>query len=210
MKLKKHPVFQIYKMFTLYVYIYGLWFDSLWPSLTYWSTLVQVMACHLFGAKPFPEPILINYFPGNIFKKFYLKFKNFLLKNALGNVVCKKSAILFKPQWASWMFWYWMKDCILFYHKSSFLSGFLPLPVSHDAMCHRVKHAGIVCVGRCSLKVEFNCTWAAFWNIEIPDKVQLIFPFILIFWRCCIGGKYFKPRTTRKYLQMVGISLGSL
>ena len=141
----------------------------LWTSLTYWSTLVQVMACHLFGAKPLPEPILINYIPGNIFQKFYLKFKNFLLKNALGNVVFKNSTILFKPQWASWMFWYWMKDCILFYHKSSFLSGFLPLPVSHDAMCHRVKHAGIVCVGRCRLKVEFNCTWAAFWNIEIPD-----------------------------------------
>ena len=44
------------------------------------SSLVQVMACRLFGAKPLPEPIL---------EQVSVNFVIFIQENAFANVVCQ-------------------------------------------------------------------------------------------------------------------------
>ena len=77
------------------------WVNSALPSTAYirwWteSTLVQVMACCLFGAKPLTEPIR-TYCQLNIEKKNTVKYesayKMFIQKNAFENAVCVMAAI---------------------------------------------------------------------------------------------------------------------
>ena len=61
------------------------------------SALVQVMACHLFGTKPLPEPILTycQLDPEEQTSvKIESKYKISTEENAFENVVCKMEAIL--------------------------------------------------------------------------------------------------------------------
>ena len=56
----------IYFLMKTIFFIAPYWFSSMWPSdtirhWTSWSTLVQVMVCHLFGTKPLPEPMPTYY-----------------------------------------------------------------------------------------------------------------------------------------------------
>ena len=45
----------------------GNYLNSLWPSDVIWgqrpwSSLVQLMACHLFGTKPLPKPMMTSFY----------------------------------------------------------------------------------------------------------------------------------------------------
>ena len=63
-------------------------------------TLLQIMACRLFGAKPLSKPMLpyCQLDPTeHISMEFYSKV--FIQGNALENVVCEMAAILPWPQW---------------------------------------------------------------------------------------------------------------
>ena len=81
-------------------------FSALWPDDAYIRqrtrlSLVQLMACCLFGTKPSPEPMQA-YFHLN--PSFKLEFIN---RNAFQNVFYKMSAIFFIPQCVnSWWAWY--------------------------------------------------------------------------------------------------------
>ena len=87
---------------------------SLRPSDAYMHqynipTLVQIMACRLFGTKPLSDPILpyCQLHPKeHISVKFSLKFKVFIKQNALENVVCEMVAILSKPQCVEPCLWH--------------------------------------------------------------------------------------------------------
>ena len=87
----------------------GLWVsrvDLLPPSAAYmrqctWSSLVQVMACRLFGAKPLPEPILLivnrtlgNKFQWNLNLNSIISIQN--MHSIMSSV--KMAAILSGPQ----------------------------------------------------------------------------------------------------------------
>ena len=65
-------------------------------------TLVQIVACHLFGAKPLSEPML-GYFqldPRNTRQwKFDQNIKIFIRMNASENIVSKMTAILSRGRW---------------------------------------------------------------------------------------------------------------
>ena len=86
-------------------YFYSHYADSLWPGdakwrWTSWSTLLQVMACCLLGAKPLPETML-NHCQlepeEHISIECDLNLKVLIQENAFENV-CKMLAILFRPQ----------------------------------------------------------------------------------------------------------------
>ena len=92
--------------------IYGVtrpqWVNSLRPGDAYmhlWtaSSLVQVMACRLFSAKPLPEPmqtvswILRNKLQQNFNQNSYI----FIEENVFESVVYKTSAILSQPEWVN-------------------------------------------------------------------------------------------------------------
>ena len=65
------------------------------------TSLVQIMVCHLFCAKPLSEPMLehCQLDPWEqIAMKSSLKFKHFHSKNAFENVICKLVAILSRPE----------------------------------------------------------------------------------------------------------------
>ena len=72
-------------------------FNSSPPSATYMCqrtgpSLVQVMACRLFGAKPLPEPKLVycQLDPWEqVSVKFESEFYPFIQENAFENVVCQ-------------------------------------------------------------------------------------------------------------------------
>ena len=72
--------------------------------MRYWTrtSLVQVMACRLFGAKPLPEPMLTYYQLHPYWNKLQWNINrnsnNFIVENAYQNLVCKLSAILCHPQ----------------------------------------------------------------------------------------------------------------
>ena len=83
-------------------------------------TLVQIMACRLFGAKPLSRPMLpyCQLDPKeHISVIFYVKFKVFIQGNALKNVVCEMVAIFSRSQCVGWdcrcmstclwMWWYY-------------------------------------------------------------------------------------------------------
>ena len=64
----------------------------------------QVVVC-LTGAQQLPEPILTYwqlYFNEQIVMKLYSKFKCIIQENALENVVCKMTAILFLFHYVNW------------------------------------------------------------------------------------------------------------
>ena len=75
-----------------------------WPGGDIWQTwlsLVLVVVCHLFGAKPLPETMLIygQLVPEEKVQwKFNPNTKLFFQDNAFKNVVCKMAAILLKSQ----------------------------------------------------------------------------------------------------------------
>ena len=64
-------------------------------------TLVQIMACRLFGAKPLSEPMLpccqLDH-EDHISVKFYSNSKVLIHENAVENVVCKMAAIVSRSQ----------------------------------------------------------------------------------------------------------------
>ena len=78
--------------------------NSLWPSDTIWyqgsgSTLVQVMACYLFGARPLPEPMITLLLVASLginFNEMWCKIWNF-------SFLCNRAAILFRPQYVNTM-----------------------------------------------------------------------------------------------------------
>ena len=95
----------------LNTYMYKLksnqrWVNSLRLSDAYMhqyniQTLVQIMACRLFGAKPLSEPMLPYCqldAKEHTSVTFYLRFNIFIEGNALENVVCKMATILSQPQ----------------------------------------------------------------------------------------------------------------
>ena len=66
------------------------------------SSVVQIMAHHLFGAKPLPQPVLTysQWEPcKQISKECESECTDVFQGNAVENVVCKVSNILFSPQW---------------------------------------------------------------------------------------------------------------
>ena len=83
-------------------------FNSLWLNDAIWhygsgSTLDQVMACCLVSAWPLTEWMLINIIlsirpSGTNFSDIKIKYKTFLHENVFENIVCKMSAILFRPK----------------------------------------------------------------------------------------------------------------
>ena len=76
----------------LWVYIYILWTGHTYIRQWTRSSLIQVMAWHLFGAKPLPEPMLIYQWNRN------QNIIIFIHKIAFQYVACQMSAILFSPQ----------------------------------------------------------------------------------------------------------------
>ena len=81
--------------------------NSLRPSDAYMRqlnipTLIQLMVCRLFGAKPLSQPMLLYCHldpKKHISGKFYsINSKGLIQENALENVVCKMAAILSRPQ----------------------------------------------------------------------------------------------------------------
>ena len=79
------------------------------PSATYmrhWigTTLVQIMACRLFGAKPLSK-ITLDYFNRTLRNKLQWNFtqnkKLFIDENASENIVCKMAAILSRGRWVN-------------------------------------------------------------------------------------------------------------
>ena len=68
------------------------------------SSLDQILACRLFGAKPLPEPMLkycqLNH-QERISMTFYLKFQSFHSMTCIENTVWKMSAILSGPLYVS-------------------------------------------------------------------------------------------------------------
>ena len=84
------------------------------------SSLIQIMACHLFSDKPCPEAVLTICFlnsqkqTSGIFKS---KYKCFLFQqNAFENVVCKMAVVLSKPQFIIII---WVVVCEFFFFNSS-------------------------------------------------------------------------------------------
>ena len=76
----------------------GHWFNSSPPSATYmrqWtrSTLVQAMACHLFGVKPLPEPMLA-YFQLDSWEQNSVKYEWELCNFHSGKCIWK-----YLPEW---------------------------------------------------------------------------------------------------------------
>ena len=64
------------------------------------SSLVQVMACCLFGGKPLPEPMLTYCqldLKEHILMKYYLKFESFQSRKCIWKCRLQMSAILFQP-----------------------------------------------------------------------------------------------------------------
>ena len=90
------------------------WFNSSPPSAAYmhqWirSSLVQIMASCLFGAKPLPKPVL-GYCQLDPYKLQWNNNQNtklFIHENASENTVCEMAAIL---SWGRWVYignlWY--------------------------------------------------------------------------------------------------------
>ena len=77
--------------------------NSLWPCDTIYHhrtllSLLQVMAWHLFVAKPLPEARLKLLSIGPSGTKIWIWIQNFSFSNAFENVLCKMSAIWFRPQ----------------------------------------------------------------------------------------------------------------
>ena len=80
-------------------------FLSLVPSETIWhdrswSTLVQVMSWHVFGAKPLLEPLLTLSMKllGARFSEIFMEKKIFIWRKCIWkNIVCKMSGILSQP-----------------------------------------------------------------------------------------------------------------
>ena len=69
----------------------------LWGNWS-WSSLAQVMACHLIGTKLLPQ-LMVTYCqidPKGIFREIWVKIQQFSFC-ALRNVICQTTAILFKP-----------------------------------------------------------------------------------------------------------------
>ena len=67
-------------------------------------SLVQIMVCRLFGAKPFPEPILTIYQWDQweqTLKKWNRNTTIFIEENTFQNIFCKMSPFLFRLQWVS-------------------------------------------------------------------------------------------------------------
>ena len=66
------------------------------------STLVHVMACRLFGAKPLLEPMLdyCQLVLSNLNRNSYI----FVQENAIENVVCEMAAILSRGRWVKSLF----------------------------------------------------------------------------------------------------------
>ena len=67
--------------------------------------LVQIMACHLFGATSLSKPML-GYCQLDSQEqtsvKFYQNTKLFIHKKAYENIVCEMAAILFRARWVNW------------------------------------------------------------------------------------------------------------
>ena len=96
------------KFTDMYMVARPQWVNSLGPSDASVNilTLVQIMACHMFGAKPLSEPMLpyCQLDPKeHISVKFPLKFKSFHSINPLKMLSCEMSAILSRPQYVKWL-----------------------------------------------------------------------------------------------------------
>ena len=70
------------------------------------STLVQIMACCLFGAKPLSKP-MIGYCQLDRYEQtsFQSKSKTFLSRKCTWNIVCDMAAMLSRGRWVKSMVW---------------------------------------------------------------------------------------------------------
>ena len=97
------------------------------------TALLQIMACHLFGAKPLSKPML-GYCQLDRQEQTSVKFKtefyHFHYRNACENVICQKSAILSRGRWVNvwftetkmspfwWNFHHWLHWQLSFWQLS--------------------------------------------------------------------------------------------
>ena len=68
------------------------------------TAIIQVVACHLFGTKPLPEPMLTNCQldpKEQTSVEFKSKYMIFIHKNAFENVICEMAAISFMVRWVN-------------------------------------------------------------------------------------------------------------
>ena len=108
----------------IWYFKYSQHFKSSPPSGTYMcrrtgSTLVQVMAGHLFGAKPLPEPMLTycQMDPKEqTSEKFESKYKTFPSWKPFEDVVCEMADILSRGRWVNNIFLVLLRQAL----------GFLP------------------------------------------------------------------------------------
>ena len=97
-------------------------FNSSPPSAAYMrqrtgSALVNVMACHLFGAKPLPEPMLIvNWTPGNKFQWKSNRNSIILLKKMHWKLSSAKMAAILS-RGISCNYRSWAMLCMLISHR---------------------------------------------------------------------------------------------
>ena len=98
---------------TYYVHVYLISSPRSAAYMRRWtgSTLVQIIACPLIGAKPLSEPIRNN-FQWTLTRNSH----NFIRENALENVVCKMAALFPRRSWVIHVFVYrtrsWSSLCL--------------------------------------------------------------------------------------------------
>ena len=103
------------------------------------SIMVQIMACGLFGAQLLYAPMLpcCPLDPNEYHSvKLHLKFKSFLLKNALENIASEIPAILYRPQCGND---FTRLPCLTCKHPIS--------PMTDDSLKHRITRAFIIFAG---------------------------------------------------------------
>ena len=145
------------------------------PSTAYmhqwfWSALVQIMACRLFGAKPLSKPML-GYCQLAIRSsvKCYSNSNSFIRESASENIVCKMAAILSRGSWVKHQsavnptstgpLMYntptWFPSCMMMYVIKwkhfpccwPFVRGIQQSPVNsaHKGQCHGALMFSLIC-----------------------------------------------------------------
>ena len=101
--------------------------------INHWQSLVQFMACRLFGAEPLPEPLRVNWNIGNrLFMKFEAKHKRINQENVYENL--KKISFhtglnILKDSTQPSVWWSPLVNHCFMTRRSS---GLLTLLISHD------------------------------------------------------------------------------
>ena len=146
-------------------------FQLLWsvnsspPSATYmcqWiaSSLVQIMACRLFSAKPLPEPMMTycQLEPSNKLQwNWDQNTKLFIHKNTFENFICEMAAILSRGRWVN-MHLDSITAMTVTYQMSKWLEG-------HDMQTHSLEPLWHFTVTVCLT------TWSGILCLEVPRNI---------------------------------------